>query len=119
MNEDAKNLHNFYSYIKENFPSQERFGLRDGYIYSNFVRKIRFEFFLTNKKIGLKYPIANIPETKVTSLDNIILGLDEKFVHKSYNPTPRNKYHIWELPTKGLDYEEIMNMIIKFENIFH
>jgi hypothetical protein len=96
----------------------ERFGLRDGYIYSSIITKIRFELFVRVESIGLKYPKPNIDSLKSQNLSSLISELNPEFRLRTYNTTTKNKYFIWELDTSNISYSDIKDLINSIENNF-
>ncbi|WP_338376460.1 hypothetical protein [uncultured Flavobacterium sp.] len=111
---NQEKIEELYSYLKTNFETKG-FGLRDGYIYSGFSRKIHFELFVDYLKIGLKYPIPNISEKKFNSLNQCVSEINSDFIHRTYNTVPKNKYHVWEIDVSNLSYNEIGKLIIALE----
>ena len=111
---NQKKIDELHTHLKANFKSKE-FGLREGYIYAGFTKKIQFELFLDYERISLKYPYPNISNEKLDSLNHIISELDKAFVYRTYNTTPKNKYSIWDLNIQDLSYSQIGDLIISFE----
>lgn len=111
---NQEKIEELYSYLKTNFKTKE-FGLRDGYLYSRFSRKIHFELFIDYLKIGLKYPIPNITVEKFNSLNQCVCEINSNFTHRTYNTVPKNKYYLWEIDVSNLSYHEIGKLIIALE----
>lgn len=108
-------IEELYNHLKDNFKIKN-FGLRDGYIYSGFTKKIQFELFIHNDRISLKYPYPNISSKKIEILNYVIIELDNRFVYRTYNTVPKNKYSIWDLNINTLSYNEVGLLLISIED---
>jgi hypothetical protein len=115
MSINLEKLNELHSHLKVNFKSNN-FGLRDGYIYSGFTKKIQFELFVDYLRIGLKYPYPNISEIKFQSLNQCVSELNVNFKNRTYNTTSANKYHIWEMDVSQLSYNQIGQLITSLES---
>lgn len=111
---NQEKINELYYHLKANFKTKD-FGLRDGYIYSGFSKKIQFELFVDYLRIGLKYPYPNISDEKFNSLNQCISELNNNFICRTYNTIPKNKYYIWEMDINHLSYNEIGKLIISLE----
>lgn len=63
MKKNQDKIIELHTHLKSYFKNKN-FGLRDGYIYTGFAKKIQFELFVDYKRISLKYPYPNITKEK-------------------------------------------------------
>lgn len=117
MNKKQERLEQLHKHLNQEFAAKN-FVLADGYIFSEFIKRIHFELFVDYEKIGLKYPKPNLSESKINQLSSIIFELDSRFKQRNYNTTLKNKYSIWEIDIKGFSENEIEKFIKKIEKIY-
>lgn len=83
-----------------------------GYIFSGILIPIRFELFISDDKIGLKYPKSNLSSEKIDAITSLLKSNNVgEFYHRTYGA--KNIWSVWDLSVTGMSHDEISKMIQK------
>lgn len=111
-----KDLKSLQDYLEQRFPDGKISDIGEYLFSSRLVPS--FDLFIDNNKIGFKYHRKNPEQQLINRLNQTFKkNFGDMMKYKTYNTTPTNIYHIWEIEFQGNEYLDFVNVITKAQGI--